>query len=390
MPTREDGLSATTTDKYKEDGVDIEAGDAFSKYCAAINRGTDNNSMFVKVTDLSRGNFRGPRCFNFQNLPNGCLMTGGMDGVGTKVVPIVASGKVEASASNLIAMTAMDITRYGGLPLLLMNIFDVRSLGEYGSETYIMCQRIMNELGLLAHKHGYVLFNGETAELGVCVGSDNPDAKLMFNWGAAMLGVYHPAKMILGDTLKPGQIIMALRDFFRSNGMSSVRKAMVMKYGPAWYNNPDALADIIACAEPSVQYDRMLNKAHGWFRNNIFNPKIKMHLIIHLSGGAFKSKLGEDMLKPQGLSAELDDLFEPPEIMRKCAEWRGMSDEECYKSWNGGQGAVVVIDPEQVKEFTELAQIYAIEVKPVGRITEQRDYTVAIKSKFGSEKNIYY
>ncbi|MFP4514560.1 MAG: AIR synthase related protein [Parcubacteria group bacterium] len=382
-----------SNDKYAQDGVNINAGDAFSSFCGDICKSTYHNSRFVRVNDLSKANFRGPRGFNFKNLPTHSMLTMVVDGVGTKVIPIVASGKLETAASNVIAMTAMDITRYGGLPLVFMNIFDVRSLGGLDSKTYRMCKDAMLGLKVLADEHNYVLLGGETAELGVCVGSDNPNPELAFNWGGTMLGVYHPDKMIYGDTLKPGQTIIALRDDFRSNGISSVRKALQIHYGDNWYDNPDALDDIIAASTPSTQYDRLLNYAHGWTSNEnevSIEPFIPMHLIVHLSGGAFESKLGKDMLSPQGLSAELFNLFEPPEIMLKCASWRGLSDEECYSTWNGGQGSVVVVDDENVEKFLDLAGTFNVDARVAGVITEKKDYTVAIKSKFGSNQTIFY
>jgi len=386
-------MAKNKNSKYAQDGVNISTGDAFSSFCGDICKSTYKNSPFVEVIDLSRGNFRGPRGLKLKGLPDECLLTMVVDGVGTKVVPIVASGKLETAASNVIAMTSMDITRYGGLPLVFMNIFDVRSLGEINSETYQMCRDAMLGLQLLANENDYVLLGGETAELGVCVGSDNPNAKLAFNWGGTMLGVYHPKKMIYGDTLKPGQIIIALRDDFRSNGISSVRKALKIRYGDNWFDNPDALDDIISASTPSVQYDRLLNYAHGWITDNnevSIDPLIQMHLIVHLSGGAFESKLGSDMLSPQGLSAELFDLFTPPKIMLKCAKWRELSDKECYSTWNGGQGAIVVVDKDEVKKFLDLAIKFNIEAKVAGRITEKMNYSIAIKSKFFSGKTIYY
>lgn len=375
---------------YKQDGVDIDAGDAFSRFCDEINRSTYHNSPFVYVTDLSRGNFRGPKGFNFVNLPEGCVQAGGMDGIGTKVVIIVAAGNQITSAHNVTTMTAMDITRWGGLPLVFMNTFDVQTLGEVDSETFQLCQEVMEGLRDVAHGHKYVLFSGETAELGQCVGSENPEAKLKFNWCGAMLGVYHPSKMILGETLKPGQLIVALRDDFRSNGISSVRKALALKYGENWWNNPQAYADILAASSPSALYDRMLNTAHGWFDTDPMVPRFNMHLIVHLSGGAFKSKLGDDLLKPLGLSAELTDLFEPPEIMRKCAIWRKTEVKECYETWNGGQGAIVVLDPGEADNFVSFAEDFDIEAKIAGEITKQRDYTVAIRSQFGDGQTLYY
>jgi len=380
--------------KYKQDGVDIPTGDAFSKFCGDICRSTHENSPYVEIIDMSRGNFRGPRGFKLKGLPEGCVLTMVTDGVGTKVIPIVASGILGTAASNVVAMTAMDITRYGGMPLVFVNIFDVRTLGALNSETYQMCQDVMLGLKSLADEHQYIVLTGETAELGVCVGSDDPNAKLMFNWGGTMLGVYHPQKMIYGDTLKPGQVIIALPDNFRSNGISSVRKAFKLHYGDDWYKNPDAFPDIIAATTASAQYDRFLNYANGWITDNnkaMIEPLIKMHLIVHLSGGAFESKLGNDMLKPQGLSANLDNLFSPPEIMVNCAQWRNMSDEECYSTWNGGQGAIVVIDREDVSKFTNLAlRKFGLNAKIAGEITEKKDYTVSIKSKFFSGKRIYY
>jgi len=381
-------------DKYKQDGVDIEAGDSFSKFAANICKSTYEVSPFVKVHDFSQGNFRGPRGFKLKHLPRGSILTGGMDGVGTKVVIIDAAGKFQSAASNLLAMTAMDITRWGGLPLIFLNILDVRSLGEADSETRQAAKDLMIGLGQEAKWNKFVLLGGETAELGLCVGSENPNAKLMFNWGGCMIGAYHPKKMILGNTLRPGQIIIALKDYFRSNGISSVRKALAIKHGPDWWNNPAALADILASASPSQLYDRMLNAAHGWFKihkdMSQLEAPIKMHLIVHLSGGAFKSKLGEDILKPQGLSADLNNLFNPPEIMKNCARWRGLSSEECYSTWNGGQGAIVVIDKKDKNKFLEIARTYSIVAQEVGEITSQKSYTISIKSRFDDGKMINY
>jgi phosphoribosylaminoimidazole (AIR) synthetase len=243
----------TGEDLYKQDGVDIDLGDAFSAFCAKLGKTTYNSSPFVRMFDLSRDNFRGPRGFQLTALPDGYYQTGTVDGIGTKVVIIDAAGRHITSANNLVAMVAMDITRYGGLPLIMFNLLDARSLGKIlDDETYRACQEIVRGLQQVCLAERYVMFTGETAELGLGVGSENPDATVMFNWGAMMLGVYHPYKMILGDTLRPGQVVVVLRDDFRSNGISSVRKALAMKYGLEWWNNKDAMPDIIAAASPSA------------------------------------------------------------------------------------------------------------------------------------------
>ncbi len=379
--------------KYAEDGVNIDVGEALSREAAKMCRSTYGISPFVEVRDFSQGNFRGPRGYRLKNLPKGCWQTGSADGTGTKTMIFAASGSLVGSASGLIAMTAMDITRYGGLPIGLFNILDVSSLGDdLQSESYLMFKDAIEDLGRLARTHQYVVFDGEIAELNTGVGSDNPNAKAKFNWGGVMIGVYHPKKMILGNTLKPGQVVIVFKDCFRDNGISSVRGALAIAYGENWFDKPEALADIQACATPSAQYDRMFNEANGWFNRPSFEPLINIHLISHLSGGAFKSKFGEDMLAPQGLSAVLSNLHEPPEIMKKCKEWRGMSDDEAYTTWNGGQGALAVVDERDVDVMLALARKYNVEGKVAGVIEREKKngYRVAIKSRFSRNKWIYY
>ncbi|MGB3072698.1 MAG: AIR synthase related protein [Candidatus Moraniibacteriota bacterium] len=375
-------------DKYAQDGVNISVGDTFSAFVGSICRESYGNSPCVQVTDLSRGAFRGPRGFSLQNLPEGYMLTGAMDGIGTKTVLIDAAGNHLLAANDVIAMTAMDITRYGGIPLVFMNIFDVRSLGEPGSDTLARCRDIMTGLGRVAREQDYVLLTGETAELGVCVGSENPAASVMFNWGGAMIGAYHPDKMILGDTLAPGQVIIALADTFRSNGISSVRKALRERYGEEWWESSDERAqpDVIQCATPSVQYDRFLNRLHGWFSPETgYKPLVRMHGIVHLSGGAFESKLGHDLLAPHGLSAKLNTLFKPPLIMRQCAHWRGLSSEECYRTLNGGQGALVIVDPAEVGAFLGYARDARIDAQVAGEILPQQKYRVLLRSTFDDQ-----
>lgn len=375
------------TDLYKQDGVDIPAGDAFSALTGQLCRESYGNSPFVQVTDLSRGNFRGPRGWQLVSLPEECLFTSAMDGIGTKVVLIDAARSYEHAANDVVAMCAMDITRYGGFPLVFKNIFDVGTLGEIGSEIFNQCCAIMRGLADLAAKESYVLLTGETAELGVCVGSENPDASVRFNWGGCMTGVYHPDKMILGDTLAPGQVVIVFQDTFRSNGISSVRKALALEYGKKWWDNPRAGDAIRAAALPSVQYDRYINYLHGWF-DALLQPLVDLHLVVHLSGGAFKGKFG-DLLRPLSLSAELNNLFEPPPIMRQCAAWRGMSSEDCYETWNGGQGALIVVDEKDVSTVAFYAERFGIATQVAGRITKSQDFTVAITSKFDGSRVIY-
>ena len=374
---------------YKDDGVDIAEGDSFSGFAGCICRDSYNNSPFVLIHDYSSGHFRGPRAFSLRGLPVGYTMDAAPDGIGTKVVIITAASSHHEAARDLLAMTCGDITRFGGLPLVFINILDVASLTGPSNNTNSLFRKMIEGLGVAAKEQGLVILRGETAELGDCVGSEWVIAPTKFNWGGMTIGVYHPDKMITGESLAVGQVIVALKEEgFRSNGISSVRAAFRQRFMQNWYQNPEAEEAITAASHPSILYDRLLSEANGWYSPD-FSPKVKMHSIVHLTGGSIKSKLGEDILFPIGLSADLHNLFIPPQIMRDCAEWREMEDYDTYSVWNGGQGALVVVDAADADTLINLANSHGIQAQYCGVIKKDSSPQIVIQSKFHDKEVIY-
>ncbi len=365
---------------YATDGVHVAEETSFSKYAGSICKESYGNSPFVKVHDLSGGQFRGPRPVTFTGLPEGYMLETSSDGLGTKGVLIDAAGAQETAGYDLIAMTATDITRFGGLPLLLNNILDITHVGIEGDAVNRTYKKLLVGLARAAKEARVVLLKGETAQMGVCIGSDITDSPTKCNWGATMLGAYHRDKMVTGNTVAPGQKVIALKERgFRCNGISLVRKAFAFHYGDAWWKNESAREDIRAAAVPSVLYDMFVNTIHGWYATD-FCPEIKLHAIVHLSGGGIKEKFAHDLILHKGLSAKLDALFEPPAIMRACAFWRGVSDEEFYEVWNGGQGMLLVVDADQADVCVKRACDFGIEARVCGEITAEATPTVTVRS----------
>jgi len=317
-----------TKTKYAQDGVDVEEEASFSSYAGGICKETYQNSTFVNVIDLSEGKFRGPRPFELQNLPEGYITEMSSDGIGTKSILTDAAKNYEDIAYDLTAMVTSDITRYGGIPLVMTNVLDVNTVGTDGDSTRESYKALLRGLGKASADASIVTLKGETAQMGVCMGSEIQSSPTKFNWSATLLGAYTKDKMVTGNTIKEGQVIIALKEQgFRCNGISSVRAALRKEYGDAWWENAEAKSDIIAAAAPSILYDTFVNTLHGWYAKD-FVAEVTLHGIVHISGGGIKEKLGNDMLASRGLSANLDNLFELPSIMRKCAQWRGLSDEE--------------------------------------------------------------
>jgi phosphoribosylformylglycinamidine cyclo-ligase len=377
---------------YSKDGVDVEEESNFSSYAGSICKESYGNSPFVDVHDLSGGHFRGPRPFTLKNLPEGYMIEASTDGIGTKGVVIDAAKTHHLAAYDIIAMTASDITRYGGVPLVFINVLDTVTVGEAGDEVSKTYRGLMKGLGEVAKASQLVVLKGETAQMGVCLGSEDMSSKTKLNWSGTMLGAYHKDKMITGETLAEGQTIIALKENgFRCNGISSLRKALKQKYGDNWFSNPEAKESVKLAATPSVLYDTYINTLHGWFNGKDgFKPEARIHSIVHLSGGAIKEKLAKDILFTRGLSAELPELWEPPQIMRQCAEWRGVSDEEFYEMWNGGQGMLIIVDAADAEHCVARATDFGIQAKVAGKVTKESAPKVKIVSKLTAGQEIIY
>ena len=355
---------------YKDAGVNLPAGNAISRFAAGEMSHTHGISPFIEVHDHSRGHFRAPRTFNFVGLSEGTEFIPAVDGIGTKVILAGAALTYNQAARDLYAMIGGDITRWGGKPLVMLNILDVSSLGEVDSDTYRAAMELFRGLRQVLTEQEVVGLSGETAELGVCVGSEIQDALLKFNWGGFMLGLYHPVLQILGDEIQPGDEVVAFGDVFRSNGISAVRRAFKHPFGDKWWNNPDAYEAIRQAATPSKIYDDFLTDMNGWNAPDLAR-RIPFTGIAHISGGGIGEKFG-DILFPTGHSAELDDLFELPEIMHKCADWtnkiKPITDREVYDTWNGGQGLIATMRPQFLDDCLVQAKLYGIPARPCGRV----------------------
>lgn len=379
---------------YAQDGVDVEEESSFSSFAGSVCKKSYNNSPFVKVHDLSGGNFRGPRPFTLKNLPKGYFIEASTDGIGTKGILIDAAKTHKDAAYDIIAMTASDITRFGGVPLVFINVLDISSVGNKGDKVSKIYKSAISGLGDVARASKIVVLKGETAQMGDAIGSEIKDSKTKINWSGMMIGAYHKNKMITGKGLKAGQVIIGLKENgFRSNGISSVRKALKVKFGQKWWTNPKAQKSIKEASTPSVLYDMYVNTLHGWFNKNPkqnFKPEINIHSVVHLSGGAFREKLGKDVLWRKGLSAELSHLWEPPKIMLECAKWRGLKDAEFYEVWNGGQGMLLIVDAKDAKHCIKRAKDFGVKAKIVGKVTKEKHPQISIDSKLNIGKKIIY
>lgn len=369
------------SDTYKQDGVDRLAGGNLSEYIGKIRQNTWNQPFAIVSLETAGYSSAIRLTVKGDLLRKGCYLTEGSDGIGTKTAIIVAERSFQDAAKDLLTMLADDITRSGGLPLWVNTVLDV-STTSYAPPI----QELFKGIVEYADKLRIAVANGELAELGDFVGPIEIGV-FRFLWSGSMTGLMHPNLRITGETVRAGDSVIALREYgFRSNGISSVRKGLASQFGDEWWHNPVAESAIRRASEPSVSYSRFLSKINGWSPERCmygtFRPDIPVGFIAHLSGGSIVEKLGEKFLARAGLSAVLNDLWDPPSIMREAAEWRELPDEEIYSTWNGGQGTLLIVAPEHARRVIATACHFGIQAKQCGNVVSDSEPTLSVRSKF--------
>lgn len=375
---------------YAQDGVPIDAEEVWSKRAHALCRDTFSASPYVQIAATSGAHFRLGGGYRFVLPEPDMTLDAAADGVGTKGVLAALTDRYEAAAHDLVAMIAHDLAREGGTLALLTTILTVDRVEAEGMPGFAALERMLTELARIAREHHFALYKGETAQVGSLLSNVTYGvAPVRFMWEGVGHGVFHPSRRILREELQAGQLVIALRERgFRCNGISSVRKALELRFGPAWHASEEARPHVHAAAEPSALYLGLTDAVLGWQGQRM--PLLPLYALAHITGGGIPGKFGEDILFRAGLSASLTDLWEPPEIMRHAAEWRGVSPLERYRVWNGGQGMLAVVDPTHADEFVSLAHTHDVEAKVCGELYRSTHPELLIRSQYGDAETLRY
>ncbi len=360
---------------YQDSGVNIELGDRVSKILYNAARETWKNregrlgELIVPVDDFS-----GVRAIDVGGLPKGTLMNIGFDGVGTKMKLAEMINDHRTIAYDLFAMVCDDAVVRGAEPVLIGSILDVNSLGK-DEGNYLGQVRQLAEGYVGAAKVADVaIVNGELGEVGNRVGGFGP---FNYNWGAAVVWFANKDRMFTGYEIKEGDYLIGLRETgFRSNGFSLVDKIMEETHGVNWHEvtfNGESLAKL--ALTPSKIYSRAVVDMFGGYDRK---PMAEIHGVAHVTGGGLPGKLGR-ILKPSGLGAIIDNSYSPSEIMKHCQDLGNVSDKEAYKTWNMGQGMVIVAPKYECEKVMDIVDANEVGSKIIGEVVS--DSRIRVKSK---------
>jgi len=350
---------------YKKAGVDIQMGDKASKIAYEFARSTfHTRKNMIGEPVVDDGSFAG-----ILDMGDFYIVQGD-DGVGTKMEVAERIGKFDTLGFDLLAMVADDAVCLGAETISISNTIDTDKV-----EPEII-RELMKGLARACIEQKVVIPGGEIAEVGKSVNGNV--------WNATAVGVLEKEKVITGSEIKSGDIIIALRENgFRSNGFSLVRYILEEVFDENVYNKPSPFGKSWGemILEPSQVYSSALLELLGRFGEK---RKYNIKGIAHITGGGIPGNFNR-ILKHKKLGALFNNLFSPPDMVKEIQKIGNISEAEAYKTWNMGNGMMIVVDKVEVNAVIDAL---SIEAQIVGSIIE--DNKILINSKGVKAQKLVY
>ncbi len=334
--------------KYALAGVNITEGDAASKLAGKFAATTfaGRKGKIGKPVKLP-GGFAGVLDFGK------FYLVMGDDGIGTKMEIAERMRKFDTLGSDLLAMVADDAICLGAEVIAITNTLDARKVEKK------IVGELLKGLGKACEKEKIAIAGGEIAEVGEAVNG--------MVWNSTAIGIVDKKKVILGNKIKAGDAIIALKESgLRSNGFSLARKILKDKFGEKYHNQlfgTKKWGELLLT--PSKIYHSAILELIGSFGKP---RKVDVKGIAHITGGGIAGNLPRVL--PKGLGAKLTSLWKPAAWVRELIRLGRVSETEAREVWNLGNGMLLVIAQKDINKTLQILRKQKIPARIAGEITK--------------------
>jgi phosphoribosylformylglycinamidine cyclo-ligase len=305
---------------YASAGVSIEAGDEAVRRLAPHARSTFRPEVLADLGSFGSlvavpGGYRQP------------VLVSSTDGVGTKLLVAVATGRYDTIGIDLVAMCVDDVAVQGADPLLFL---DYIATGRVEPD---VVESLVTGMADGCRQAGCALVGGEVAEHG--------DGHRLELAGFAV-GVVERDAVVDGAAVRQGDALLGLPSpGLRANGYSLARRLLIgdepaRLAGEAWPGAGHTLADELLL--PSVVYAPTLE---------VLRRAVPVHALAHITGGGLPGNLPRAL--PDGCAALLQRGAWPvPRVFGEIQRRGDVADEEMARVFNLGLGIVAIVPPDAV------------------------------------------
>ncbi|MEA2029367.1 MAG: phosphoribosylformylglycinamidine cyclo-ligase [Campylobacterota bacterium] len=313
---------------YKDAGVDIDAGNDFVEAIKSDVKSTFDSNVIGGI-----GSFAGAYA-----LPTGYqepVILSATDGVGTKLMLAIQSGKLGTVGIDLVAMCVNDLICNFGTPMFFLDYYATGRLDPQNAKD------VVSGIAAGCREAECALVGGETAEMPGMYSEDD------FDLAGFAVGIAEKSQMDRVALVKEGQSLVALPSSgVHSNGYSLVRKLFFDKLGMKYDDDFNGKPLIETLMTPTKIYVKE-------FKAN----KDKIVALAHITGGGIVENLPR--MLPDGIKAVIkkEDIQVLPifEFMSQHVD-----EEEMYRTFNMGVGMILVVENSDVEAVCENTGGYLI------------------------------
>jgi phosphoribosylformylglycinamidine cyclo-ligase len=323
--------------------VDIDAGDALVEAIKPLAKATARAGTtaglggFGALFDLKAAGYRDP------------ILVATTDGVGTKLMIAIATGRHDTIGIDLVAMCVNDLVVQGAEPLLFLDYFAT------GKLEVATARRILAGIAGACREVGCALVGGETAEMPGMYGAGDYDL------AGFAVGAVERGQVLDGSSVALGDIVLGLEsNGLHSNGFSLVRR--VVEVAGLGYDAPAPFAPAQSLGEALLAPTRLYVRG---CRAALAAGGVKA--FAHITGGGLIENVPRVL--PDGMAAALDARrWTLPPVFRWLAETGRIARAELARTFNCGIGMVAVVDPVAEERVTAALTGAGERVKRIGRI----------------------
>lgn len=334
------------SDKYREAGVDLEAGYESVRLIKShvartkVKGAVDSIGAFGGMFDLSLLGYKEP------------VLVSGTDGVGTKLMLAFEMDRHDTVGIDAVAMCVNDVLVQGAMPIFFLDYLAV------GKNEPKKIEQLVKGVADGCVQAECALIGGETAEM-----PDMYDVK-HYDIAGFCVGAVEKSKLLDGQSTKSGQVLIGLASSgCHSNGFSLVRKVLFK----------DAKLD------PHQRYEELDNEVLGdvlLTPTRIYVKTIKhllQHIAIkgmsHITGGGFYENVPRMLQEGQGVTIHMNS-FPKPKIFDFISKTGNIEGNEMANVFNMGIGFILAVEKEDVDQTMKLLKELNESAYVIGEITD--------------------
>src|SRR4051794_397465 len=330
---------------YAQAGVDIDAGNRMVELIKPLVRATARPGAdaeiggFGGLFDLKRAGFKDP------------VLVAGTDGVGTKVMIAIETGRHETIGIDLVAMSVNDLVVQGAEPLFFLDYFACSKLSpEVGAQ-------VVKGIAAGCREARCALIGGETAEMpGLYKGGDYDLAG--FAVGAAERDQVLPRGVAAGDV-----VLGLAASGLHFHGFLLARK--VVERSGVQFDAPCPFSRGVTLGEA------MLTPTRIYVRSCLaaIRETGGVKALALITGGGFTENIPRVL--PEGLAVRVDLARVPVlPVFKWLAKTGGIAALEMLRTFNCGIGMIAVADAGKAKAIAAALTHEGEQVFSLGEIVE--------------------